>query len=59
MRIPDDETQAIIDEWVIFDFEKRKQVLKEGAPEEVKKKWEEWKAGFKRFQFLDRKKDKL
>jgi len=54
MQFPDDEMLAILDEWVIDDLVLRKQVLKEGAPDEVKEKWEEWQEGFKRFKFLDR-----
>ena len=47
MRTLDEETLALFDEWVIFDSVNRKHEFKEGIPEEVKKLWEEWKAGFK------------
>ena len=54
MRFLDEETLALFDEWIIFDSENFKREFKEGIPEEVKKKWEEWMVGFKRFNFLDR-----
>jgi|GEM_PF-5968267 len=59
MRFLDEETLALFDEWVIFDSVNRKYEFKEGIPEEVKKLWEEWKAGFNRGSLLTKSKDKL